>query len=147
MYTFENSFLLFLVVFKLLPPFNIYNFHVNPKRKGFEVIFLIIGVILCCCGLLINITHSWYLVIDMNDCSIFIKLRTNKYNLWTFCDLRSADFSYPQSTAENKQPQKILVVRYTNHRRKQQRRMYIVSMYCCYSFIFIFSSHSVQCFM
>lgn len=122
MYTFENSFLLFLVVFKLLPPFNIYNFHVNPKRKGFEVNFLLL--VLSC---VVVVCLSILLIRD--------------------CDLRSADFSYPQSTAENKQPQKVLVVRYTNHRRKQQRRMYIVSMYCCYSFIFIFSSHSVQCFM
>lgn len=74
----------------------------NWKEKVLTRFLSIIGIILCCCGLIIK-NYSLYLVINMNDCLIFIKLHTNKCNLEYFAILISADFS-----AENKQPQKIL---------------------------------------
>lgn len=75
----------------------------NWKEKVLTRFLCIVGIILCCCGLIIK-NYSLYLVIDMNDCLIFIKLHTNKCNLEIFAILQ--DFS-----AENKQLQKILVVR------------------------------------
>lgn len=111
------------------------------------MIFLLLVSILCCCGLLINITHSWYLVIDMNDCSIFIKLHTNKYNLWTFCDLRSADFSYPQilQKINNHRKYSLYGIQTTDENNKEGCTLYLCIVVILLSSYFPPTQSNVSC--